>query len=43
MYEISGMDAMDAAKEYQIREEEDVHRFAEEEAFEAYCRRAGDE
>ena len=43
MYEINGMDAMDAAKEYQIRKEEDMRRFAEKEAFLAYCRRAGDE
>ena len=43
MYEINGMDAMDAAKEYQIREEEDAREMALESAFLARCERSGDE
>lgn len=40
---VDGMDPMDAAKERQIREEEDAREMALESAFSARCERSGDE
>lgn len=43
MCEIDGMDAMDAAKEFNIRQEEEKMQFLANETSDYYARRAGDE